>query len=110
MAAEVSSLNANKDGTLSFSYYPTDSVKWCKVGNVVTISNLDDIQDIPAGGWNEIGTLPSDIRPRFTFVVRSSTNTNLAYRFYPSGVVTVYNYGNAVSGVINGSFFATYVT
>ena len=110
MAAEVSSLNANKDGTLSFSYYPTDSVKWCKVGNVVTISNLDDIQDIPAGGWNEIGTLPSDIRPRFTFVVRSSTNMNLAYRFYPSGVVTVYNYGNAVSGVINGSFFATYVT
>ena len=110
VGTEISALNANKDGTLSFSYYPTDSVKWCKVGNVVTISNLDDIQDIPAGGWNEIGTLPSDIRPRFTFVVRSSTNMNLAYRFYPSGVVTVYNYGNAVSGVINGSFFATYVT
>ena len=107
---EISALNANKDGTLSFSYLPTDSVKWCKVGNVVTISNLYDIQDMPAGGWTEVGTLPSDIRPRFVFDVRSSTNMNLVYRFYPSGEVTVYNYGNAVIGATNGSFFATYVT
>lgn len=35
---------------------------------------------------------------------------NLVYRFYPSGEVTVYNYGNAVIGAANGSFFATYVT
>jgi hypothetical protein len=103
-------LNANKDGTLSFSYLPTDSVKWCKVGNVVTISNIYDIQDMPAGGWTKVGTLPSDIRPRFIFDVRSSTNMNLVYRFYPSGEVTVYNYGNAVIGAANGSFFATYVT
>lgn len=102
-------VNANKDGTLSFLYYPTDSVKWCKVGNVVTISNLYDIQDAPAGGWTEVGTLPSDIRPRFPFVVRSSTNMNLVYRFYPSGVVTMYNYSNAVSGAANGAFYATYV-
>ena len=105
-----SSLNANKDGTLSFLYYPADSIKWHKVGNVVTISNIYDAQDVPAGGWIKVGTLPSDIRPRFTFTVRSSTNMNLVYMFYPSGVVNVYNYGNAVSGAVNGAFFATYVT
>ena len=69
-----------------------------------------DIQDMPAGGWTKVGTLPSDIRPRFIFDVRSSTNMNLVYRFYPSGEVLIYNYGNAVIGAANGSFFATYVT
>lgn len=110
LETQVSSLNANKDGTLSFSYLPTNSVKWCKVGNVVTISNVYDIQDMPAGGWTQVGTLPSDIRPRLTFDVRSSTNMDLVYKFYPSGEVTAYKYGNAVIGAANGSFFATYVT
>lgn len=103
-------LSSSKDGTLSFLYYPANSVKWCKVGNIVTISNEYDIQGIPAGGWKNIGTLPSDIRPKLSFVVKSSTNNDLIYKLHPSGIVSMYNYGNAVSGAANGAFFATYVS
>ena len=106
----ITPLSSSKDGTLSFLYYPANSVKWCKVGNIVTISNEYDIQGIPAGGWKNIGTLPSDIRPKLSFVVKSSTNNDLIYKLHPSGIVSMYNYGNAVSGAANGAFFATYVS
>ena len=35
---------------------------------------------------------------------------NLVYMFYSYGVVTMYNYSNAVSGAANGAFYATYVS
>ena len=101
--------NINSD-EVAITYHDVKMI-FRRVGRIVTFSIGGAFRNVPAGGWFEVGTVPSGYRPPVdSLTYREQTGVGLVLRFYTSGTITLYNYTGSSVSVSNGFLEGTWIT
>lgn len=96
------SYSSEHTGTKTYVYYR----------NGVVTMLIDGLKDIPSKQWTQLFTLPSGWHDNDKWFYFDMHSQGLDVRFSVSpstGVVSVYNYGDAITGTSNAIFLATFV-
>lgn len=116
-AVNANNLNNNfNEVGKSYSYTTTPIngstvMVFYRVGHLVEIFYNGDLTSFPTGGFDILNSFPAEYRPydtRRTSVHRSQTE-DVEIIISPSGTITAYNYGSAVSTASNFQFNITYI-
>lgn len=88
-----------------------DNIRLCKAGKVV-LMNIYPFSAVPAGGWTQLGTLPSGYEPIIQAIsdMYSRDDRHLRIRLDTDGKIYVYNYSSAITSTNNAYWTFTYIT
>lgn len=109
MAESIITADKNRNSYPSEYTNNRTYVAYCN-GTVTMV--IDGLKNIPSRTWTQLFTLPSGWYSvdRWVYFDMYSQGVEVRFAINPStGVVQVYNYGDAIVGVSNTIFMATYV-
>ena len=112
MAAEVSSLNANKSESITVSFL-NSQLTFIKVGRVVQVSYLGDtVSSVATGNLGKVATLPSGFQPISNLYVLNLplSDIKIQLNLFRDGTIEAYNYGIEISRKSTCRYTFSYIT